>query len=94
LPDDDVTALSLIMEIIHVQNTQLPPAIPLSTLASLAVLVDKHNFHESVTPWAEKWAAVLGPVDEDNICKKLSGWIAISWVFNLPAFFRSSNCNY
>jgi hypothetical protein len=90
LPDDDVKALSLIMKIIHAQNTQLPPVILLSTLASLAVLVDKYNFHESVTPWAAKWAGVLGPIDQDDICNELSGWIAISWVFKLPDLFAQA----
>jgi hypothetical protein len=49
LLDDNVTAFSLIMKIVHVQNSQIPAIISESLLTSVAILVDKYDFHESVT---------------------------------------------
>jgi hypothetical protein len=53
LHDDNVSAFAIIMNIIHGRNNSLPDKVPFQTLVNLAVLVDKYNFHESVTPWAK-----------------------------------------
>jgi hypothetical protein len=87
LPEDDVYAFSLIMNIIHARNTLLPSEVTLSTLTSLAILVDKYAFHDSVTPWAKFWVTALDPVFPHCICEELFCWISVSWVFRLSEEF-------
>ena len=86
LPEDDVYAFSLIMKIVHLRNNSLPSTVSLSTLTSLAVLVDKYEFHESVTAWAGPWAAKVSkaPLHYRN---EFAYWICVCWVFGLSDKF-------
>ncbi|EPE28619.1 hypothetical protein GLAREA_09740 [Glarea lozoyensis ATCC 20868] len=87
LPEDDVHAFSLIMNIIHARNNSLPNEVSLSTLTSVAILVDKYRFYESVTPWARLWITKYDLKRPATVCKELTGWLCISWVFGLPDEF-------
>jgi hypothetical protein len=91
LPDDDVYAFSLIMNIIHLRNNSLPREVTLSTLTSFAILVDKYGFHEAVTTWVESWLAKLHKKPTSyNFGKEVICWICLSWVFGLSKEFAEA----
>lgn len=54
LPDDDPEALTILLNICHLQMKQVPHIVDQHTLASIACLVDKYCFHEAVGPFATR----------------------------------------
>jgi hypothetical protein len=78
------------MNIIHARNNLLPEEITFPTLVNLAILVDKYNFHDSVTRWARGWACHLQIQVPKTICNELACCICVSWVFRLPVEFAKA----
>lgn len=55
LPDDDPTALTIILNISHLRVRKVPRTVKQSTLAQIACLVDKYCFHEAVETFSDGW---------------------------------------
>lgn len=90
LPDDDCFAFTILMNIIHARGQQTPREVSVKTLASIAILVDKYELHNSVTIFARMWVdrilertSYIREQDEAYLLL----WLSISWVFrNNPLF--------
>ena len=49
LPDDDPTAFTILLDIIHGRGSRVPRKLNLTLLTDIAVLVDKYRLHEVVS---------------------------------------------
>lgn len=94
-PDDDSDALLIILQIAHLQFSDLPDALLIyEHLLQLAVLCDKYNTVRLVRPWISKWQAPLQAQAEE--CSQGGGegyegyetWLFIAWTFGDEAGFR------
>ncbi|KAF6235845.1 hypothetical protein HO173_006040 [Letharia columbiana] len=94
-PDDDSDALLIILQIAHLQFSDLPDALLIyEHLLQLAVLCDKYNTVRLVRPWISKWQAPLQAQAEE--CRQSGGegyegyetWLFIAWTFGDEAVFR------
>jgi hypothetical protein len=90
-PEDDPTAMAIILSILHEKEVYLPIDMDLPLLFKVTVLVDKYHWHDMVTPYATLWfdslVDSLGlPEDFDD---NLLTWLWMSWVFGLKEYFKT-----
>lgn len=55
MPEDDATAMLLILRICHVQFSQIPDTPGHELIYQLAVLCDKYDCAQVVRPWLKQW---------------------------------------
>lgn len=89
LPEDDLEAFTVLMSIIHARGRQIPRKVPLSLLLKLAILVDKYQLLEAVSPWGDIWIAALKQSIPRRFCNDLISWLCITWVFRCPDEFQA-----
>ena len=78
LREDDFDTMEVVMRAIHQQNFKVPTEVSLYQLNNLAVLCDKYDLRECLTPWSFVWLAHCLP----SIKKSFYGrWLFISIVF-------------
>lgn len=94
LPDDDVSAFIIILDIIHGRNRRVPRQVSLDMLTSITILVDKYQLVESVEAYSDGW--INNPklsLPQKYFAKEevlaVHKWISISWVFSLHDKFKS-----
>ncbi|KAH8798364.1 hypothetical protein F5884DRAFT_813964 [Xylogone sp. PMI_703] len=89
-PDDDPTAMMIILGILYETSTQVPPRLDLQMLYKVTVLVDKYQWHTLVTPHAILWFD--GLVDSQGLPDKfdqtLLMWLWIAWIFERKYHFK------
>lgn len=84
--EDDPDIFAILMEIAHV--TRFQRNIGVTTLARLALLVDKYFAFKSTVDFADLWMEKLDLVDyEPWILGNLRKMLNISWVFRRPREF-------
>ncbi|KAH8803295.1 hypothetical protein F5884DRAFT_711969 [Xylogone sp. PMI_703] len=89
-PDDDPTAMMIILGILYETSTQVPPRLDLQMLYKVTVLVDKYQWHTLVAPHAISWFD--GLVDSQGLPDKfdqtLLMWLWIAWIFERKYHFK------
>ncbi|TPX25220.1 hypothetical protein DIZ76_010670 [Coccidioides immitis] len=89
LPDNNPEALAILLNICHVQMSNVPRTVSQRTMAQIACLVNKYYFHEVVLPFLDVWVDSMKP---DNIgCLTSSALVelmAIYCCFNRPDELR------
>jgi hypothetical protein len=85
LPDDDVDAMTIFLNIIHLHMHQVPEKVDHNTLFKLAFLVDKYDCHEAVKPFSRAWITNF-PRISTIPCAEFMG---VSWAFQRPSQFRT-----
>lgn len=88
LPDDDPTALNILLDIVHGRVRAVPRAVTLKTMTELSVLVDKYQMLEVVELYAEVWMNTLKTSVPMFFTADLLAWLSISWVFGLADIFK------
>lgn len=88
LPEDNPTAFAILMSVIHGLTMAVPRGVDLSTLAELAILVDKYDMYKSTKRIAELWIKVLKDEIPIRMCEDLMVWMAITYVFRTPCEFK------
>lgn len=83
-PDDDPSALLLILQIAHLKFSAIPRSCTYDMLLKLAILSDKYDVAGLVRPYLEGW--VDGVKDTVN-SPGHEGWLFISWTFGLVGTF-------
>jgi len=53
--DDDPDALLILLNIAHLNFSQIPPRISWRTLLNIAVLCDKYDIVKLIRPWIGNW---------------------------------------
>ncbi len=90
-PEDDPTAMMIILGILYEDYVQVPTELDLPTLCKVAVLVDKYQWHALVTPHVTSWFDIfvnshgLPIILNTNLLMCL--WIA--WLFGMKDRFKS-----
>jgi hypothetical protein len=92
LPNDDPTALAIVLDIIHGHNRRVPREVDLELLTEISILADKYQMVEAVEFFAESWIEGLkSSIPEDYSTEKrdVHRWIGISWVFGRSSEFKT-----
>ncbi|GAP83155.1 putative glutathione s-transferase [Rosellinia necatrix] len=85
----DVTAIYLILCVIHGLNRRVPCIVGLSMLAQIARAVDYLDCHEAMELYASIWMIHLGTVASESTKADWDNWISITGVFqNDDAFSK------
>ena len=89
-PEDDPTAMMIVLGILYSSDAQMPTDVDLQTLHNVATLVDKYHWHETVAPraisWFDKLVASQGL--PDTFEETLLMWLWIAWVFGMKDRFK------
>jgi hypothetical protein len=88
----DESALLILLDTLHLRNSQVPRNVSLEMLAKIAMLVDYYACGEAITLWTEMWIARLKtttPVPS-TLCRDLMLWMCVAWVFKLPDEFANA----
>ena len=65
LPDDDIAAMEILMNVMHLQIRNVPDALALPQLDSLAVHCDKYDLAHILGAWPDRWLAPHANDDDD-----------------------------
>ncbi|KAJ4366455.1 hypothetical protein N0V83_008091 [Neocucurbitaria cava] len=90
--DWEPEVFTILLNILHLQNRQVPRSISLEKLAKLAVLVDYYRCWEAVEMWTDIWIAevkVQAPVPV-SYGRNLILWMLVAWVFELDEEFEKT----
>jgi hypothetical protein len=90
-PEDEPTAMMIILGILYENNVQVPSELDLPTLEKVAVLVDKYQWHVLVTPRAISWFDRLlnSKGLPDNFDETVLTWLFIAWQFGIKDHFKA-----
>jgi hypothetical protein len=90
-PEDDPRATMVVLGILYGNNVQLPVDLDLPTLHKVAVLVDKYQWHELVTPHAISWFDQLSESQGIPITfhETLLMCLWIAWLFRMKDRFKT-----
>ncbi|KAH7112792.1 hypothetical protein B0J11DRAFT_619450 [Dendryphion nanum] len=88
--EDDPTAMMIILGILYSNDVQVPIDIDLQTLHNVATLVDKYQFHATVSPQAVSWFNRLKASQElpDTFDETLLMRLWVAWVFRIKDRFK------
>jgi hypothetical protein len=89
LPDDDVGAFTILLDIIHGRNRRVPRKMELSMLTKLSILVDKYALHEVAEVFSNIWIEDLSKGLLGASWKEEHDWLCISWVFRDNRLFNN-----
>jgi hypothetical protein len=90
--DWDSEALLLVLQILHLRNSQVPRTVSLEMLGKISVLIDFYNCAEALESFTERWIEhlrVAAPVPS-YLCRDLMLWMCIAWVLKLPQEFAQT----
>ncbi len=88
LPDDNPEAFEIVLNLIHGHSGRVPTILTFDMMTNLAILVDKYQMLDLVKLCVHHlWMPRL-PLPRDIPHSELAEWLAISWVFRLPAQFK------
>ena len=80
--DDDLAAMEIVMNAIHLQHHRIPMRITIALFEELAIVCDKYDIR-CLGPWAESWSR--DHLHQD--CSSLPRPLFIAWVFKLADWF-------
>jgi hypothetical protein len=91
-PEDDPTAMIIILGIIYENNVEVPTEMDISMMEKVAVLIDKYQWHALAAPHATSWYYGLlnsqsGLPDGSN--PKILTWLWLAWLFGVKDHFKS-----
>jgi hypothetical protein len=90
-PEDDPTAMMIILGILYGKEIRMPNEVGLEMLNRVTVLVDKYHWHALVTSHAISWYD--GLLDSlglpDAFDETLLTWLWIAWVFGIRRRFKA-----
>ena len=85
LPDDDIIALKILLNVAHLRFSLVPDFLSFEDLLQVAIICDKYDAAELVQPWLQGWL-----MDAQTLSQFVNheGWLFISWTFGLSDLFR------
>jgi hypothetical protein len=85
LPEDNLDALTILLWIAHLHFNKVPARLEFEELVAVAVLTDKYQATQMVSPWLSGWVGNLrGTVCNDGY----EEWLWIAWEFGLADIFK------
>ncbi|KUJ11366.1 uncharacterized protein LY89DRAFT_723173 [Mollisia scopiformis] len=91
LLEDDPLAMMIILAILHGNHVQVPKKIDLPMLNKVAIIVDKYQWHELITPHATSYFDSLMNVHGPwkSFDKDLLIYLWIAWLFGMKDHFET-----
>lgn len=87
LEDDDFAPMEIIMNVIHLQGSKVPPVLLFPQLDLCARLCDKYDLGESLGGWPEIW---MKPYLEKVATPGFDRWLFISSIFKQDDVFPAA----
>lgn len=89
-PEDEPTAMMIILGILYESDVQVPIELDLSTLNKVAVVADKYQWQALVTPHATSWVGKLLPTRDllHSLDETLLTLLWIVWIFGMKNHFK------
>ncbi|KAF4629273.1 hypothetical protein G7Y89_g8869 [Cudoniella acicularis] len=87
LPDDDLAAFKILLDIIHLRSRQVPRQVSLATMANIVLLIDKYQILETIELYVDLWAPQLKKSLPHSFTADLIPWLSIAWVLQMPVGF-------
>jgi hypothetical protein len=85
LPEDSLDALTILLWIAHLHFNKVPARLEFEELLAVAVLTDKYQATQMVSPWLSGWVKNL----KNTVCKDgYEEWLWIAWEFGLADIFK------
>jgi hypothetical protein len=87
-----VDAFLIFLNILHLQNRQVPRSVTLEMLAKMAVLIDYYRCAETVEIFTDMWineVKTTSPVPP-IYGRELVLWMCVAWVFKQPIEFKTA----
>jgi hypothetical protein len=88
LPDDDLSAFQILLNVCHHRTKQVPRTVDLQTMKNIAILVDKYQLQEAVVLYGVLWIDKLRESLPQSFSPEISPWLSIAWVFRLSVEFK------
>jgi len=89
LPDDDVEALTILLNAMHARSKLVPLEVNLNLLTQIAVLVDKYRLHDVVALFADMWVKHAESQNARFYFMDISQWLCISCSFRNKELFST-----
>lgn len=82
---DPLFAITLLLQVAHLQFRNIPSKLPYSQLLQVAILCDQYSCASLVAPWLDSWLS-----DEKTASKEdgKEGWLFIAWAFGRESVFE------
>ena len=94
LPDDNIEAMTVICNILHLQSQKVPiETITSDLLDNIATIIDKYDFARAIQPWPGIWfqqeniQSELNQVDDLQV-ETLPKWVHICFHLGYPRHFN------
>ena len=82
--DDDFQAMTVIMNVLHLQHQNVPKRTTFDQLHNIAIICDKYDLARSMGLWPDTWAQQFIGQEEK---KGFQGWLLIAIVFRQKEVF-------
>ncbi|KAI9375104.1 hypothetical protein BJX61DRAFT_540129 [Aspergillus egyptiacus] len=86
--DSHTITFMLLLMMVHGQTRIVPRTASLTTLTSLAYLVEVFQCGEAVSIYSDLWIEALRPAVPDHLNNDAMSWLYVAWVFNKPDIFQ------
>lgn len=88
LPDDDVEAFRILLNILHGRVRQVPLKVSLRLIRHIALIVRKYEMVEVAELYVKIWIKELPQPSKTLFTEDILAWICVCWVFELPEDFN------
>ena len=90
MPDDDPAALRVLLSVAHLKHSMIPKTLSFEELVQIAILSDKYDLAELISPWIGGWVKHVQENYKENSNDR--GWLFVAWTFGIASIFeRVSN---
>lgn len=89
LPDDDLDAFRVLLNIIHGRVRQVPLRVNLTMLRNIALIVEKYQMVEVAELYVKIWIKELPQPSANTFKKDVLEWLCVCWIFKLPFEFKA-----
>ena len=79
LHGDNITALRILLNIVHGRNGRVIRRVGLNTFLQIVVLIDKYEFHEAALVYMNMWFDALRHAIPQVLDHHLASWVYICW---------------
>jgi hypothetical protein len=80
--ENNTDALLILLQLAHLQFSNIPKTLPYKTLLRVAILCDQYDCRRLVNPWVKEWTRKdWNALWNELQLPFLEGWLFIAWYF-------------
>ena len=93
--EDNTDALLILLQIAHLQFSDIPKTLPYETHLGVAILCDQYDCRRLVKPWVQGWMRKgWNELWNELQLPCLEGWLFIAWYFGRQKLFEELAMTY